>query len=63
MLTKKCLHQRFLIQAVIVILLFACVVVYYCPMLLGQLPFYKTSYKIDIIKFGHLMKQVQLITS
>jgi hypothetical protein len=63
MLTKKCLHRRFLIQIVIVILLFGCVVVYYYPMVLEKLSFFKSSYKTDIINFGSLMKQVYLYIS
>jgi hypothetical protein len=60
---KKCLHYRFLIQAVIVILFVGCVVVYYCPMVLDKLPFFKSSYKTDIINFGSLMKQVSFYIS
>ena len=58
MLTKKCLHVRFLIQLVVVILLFGCVVVYYYPMVLEKLSFFRSSYKTDIINFGSLMKKV-----
>jgi len=63
MLTKKCLHHRFLIQLVIVILLFGCVVVYYYPMVLEKLSFFRSSYKTDIINFGSLMKKVYLYVS
>jgi hypothetical protein len=58
MLTKKCLHRRFLIQLVIVVLLFGCVMVYYYPMVLEKLSFFKSSYKTDIINVGSLMKKV-----
>jgi len=58
MLTKKCLHHRFLIQLVIVVLLFSCVVVYYYPMVLEKLSFFKSSHKTNIINFGSLMKKV-----
>jgi len=58
MLTKKCLHYKFLIHLVIVILLFSCVVVYYHPMVLEKLSFFKSSYKTDIINFGSLMEKV-----
>lgn len=37
--------------------LFGCVVIYYHPMVLKQLPFYKSSYKTDTINLSHLMKQ------
>jgi len=58
MLTKKCLNHRFLMQSGLVLLLFGCVVVYYCPMVLEKLSFFKSSYKNDIINFGSLMKKV-----
>lgn len=59
MLKKGCLSRRFFIQAVIVTFLFGCVVMYYCPMVLKQLPFYKSPYKTDTINLSHLMKQVE----
>ncbi|PNF23810.1 hypothetical protein B7P43_G16122 [Cryptotermes secundus] len=57
MLKKGCLNRRFCIQAVIVTFLFGCVVIYYCPMVLKQLSFYKSPYKTDTINLSHLMKQ------
>ncbi|KDR16481.1 uncharacterized protein LOC110832564 [Zootermopsis nevadensis] len=57
MLKKRFLNRRFLIQAVLVTFLFGCVVMYYCPMALRQLSFYKSSYKTDIINLNHLMKR------
>jgi len=58
MLTKRCLHQRYLIQIVIGLLLFGCVLVYYYPVGLEKLSFFRISHKTDIINFGSLMKKV-----